>query len=96
MARSTTRLNISLPSEWVSEVDHWAEGLGISRSAMLWQLLLGPVQNLEKLRLQDHPERPEEWDREPTLRARGASVMEINDRVRKALNRARRRHAAAP
>jgi len=90
------RVAVSLPPEWVAQVDRAAELLRLSRSSMLCELLVVPV---GKLAAFTEGEQGDTYlglfGDEPVRRMRGRSQGRVRRRVQAAVKIARKRHAAA-
>ena len=91
------RVAVSLPPEWVAQVDRAAELLRLSRSSMLCELLVVPVGKLAAFTEGEQGDTYLDlFGDEPVRRMRGRSEGRVRRRVKAAVKIARRRHAAAP
>lgn len=76
MAKSQV-VSFTLPPDVVRDLTYVSRRMNVSRSAVLSQLLDGPVADLRRL-LEDVPEKPTQED---VLRLRGSSRQVIEDRL---------------
>ena len=77
MASKTVRMSFSLPREFQRDLDYLSERMGISKSALLSDLLTAPLHDLREL-VASVPPQPTEDD---LLRARGRSHALIQGRI---------------
>lgn len=69
--------SFSVPAELLADLDYISRRIGVSRSALLTELLLDTLGNLRFI-LEDVPENPTEQD---VLRFRGRSMGLIESRI---------------
>lgn len=77
MNRNLKKISVTLPPDLVADVDYVAGRLGVSRSALMGQLLPDGIEILRGL-LVDVPENPAPED---VIQFRGASADEIRSRI---------------
>lgn len=77
MSTPQTRVSVSLPTSLVDDLAYLSGRLGVSRSALISQLLSGAASDLRKL-LEQVPLNPTPED---MVRFRGSSVNVVRERI---------------
>lgn len=77
--RSTAQITITIPKELLSDLDYISSRLGVTRSALLSQVMTDPMSDLRKI-VQDVPENLTQVSESDILRARGKSLSIVEER----------------